>query len=130
MPLSFSNTGSTDLRLTEVQQPNTVATLSTSRSCFAFSANNGQLDAGSTTTGSIMYFLPETFTPPALLISSKVNSRTSLSEVSLMAIVPLSECSTPTLTVSAADVVNATSATLAASTNFLRTEFFMVLVIK
>src|SRR5262245_1969339 len=64
--------------------------------------------------------------PPALLISSNVNNRTSLSDVSLMAIVPLNEWSTPTLTVSAAEAVNATSATLAAVKS-VRSERFMFL---
>ena len=49
LPVS-SNTGSTDLRDTLVQQPNTALTLSTVINCRAFSANSGQLDAGSTTT--------------------------------------------------------------------------------
>ena len=65
----------------------------------AFSANSGQLEAGSTTTGSS--FLP--ITPPLALISSIVISATSFSTVSLIAIVPDSECSTPTLIVSAAN---------------------------
>jgi hypothetical protein len=89
------------LRETEVQQPKVTATLSCSRSCLAFSAKSGQLEAPSTTTGSI--FLPPT--PPLALISSKVKRRTSRSEVSLMAIVPLREWRTPTLTVSAARAV-------------------------
>ena len=91
----FSKTGSTDLRLTEVQQPKVTATLSWSRSCLAFSANRSQFEAGSTTTGSI--FLP--MTPPLALISSNAISTTSRSETSLMAMVPDSECSTPTFTV-------------------------------
>jgi hypothetical protein len=41
------------LRDTDVQQPNTTATLSCEMSWRAFSANSGQFDAGSTTTGSI-----------------------------------------------------------------------------
>jgi len=94
----FSNTGRTDLRLTEVQHPKTTATLSWSRSCLAFSANRSQFDAGSTTTGVI--FLP--MTPPLALISSAAMSTTSRSETSLMAIVPESECRTPILTVSCA----------------------------
>jgi hypothetical protein len=100
------------LRLTEVQQPKTTATLSTSISCLAFSANKGQFEAGSTITGSIIKLLPPTFTPPDLLTSSNVNSNTSFNDVSLMAMVPLNECSTPTLTVSAAIAakVNAASA--------------------
>ena len=91
----FSNTGSTDLRLTEVQQPNVTATLSWSSSCLAFSAKRSQFEAGSTTTGSI--FLP--MTPPLALISSNAIMQTSRSETSLMAMVPESEWRTPTLTV-------------------------------
>jgi len=86
------------LRDTDVQQPNTTATLSCVSSWRAFSANSGQFDAGSTTTGSS--FLPST--PPLALISSIAISVTSFSTVSLIAIVPDSECSTPTLIVSAA----------------------------
>ena len=91
-----SNTGSTDLRETLVQQPKTTATLSCVISCLAFSANSGQFDAGSTTTGSSC--LPST--PPLALISSIVIRATSLSDVSEMAIVPDSECRMPTLMVS------------------------------
>ena len=83
------------MRLTEVQQPNVTATLSWSRSCLAFSAKRSQLEAGSTITGSI--FLP--MTPPLALISSNAIMHTSRSDTSLIAIVPESECSTPTLTV-------------------------------
>ena len=93
-----SNTGSTDLRLTLVQQPKATATLSWLISCLAFSANSGQFDAGSTTTGSS--FLPST--PPLALISSIVIRATSLSTVSEIAIVPDSEWRMPTLIVSAA----------------------------
>src|SRR6476646_4414759 len=87
------NTGSTDLRDTEVQQPNTAATLSCVMSWRAFSANSGQLEAGSTTTASIL----RPITPPLALISSKVISAVFLSAVSLIAIVPDSEWRTPTL---------------------------------
>ena len=80
----FSNTGSTDLRLTEVQQPKTTATLSWSSSCLAFSAKRSQLEAGSTTTGWSL----RPSTPPLALISSTAISTTSRSETSLMAIVP------------------------------------------
>ena len=90
-----SKTGSTDLRDTDVQQPNTAATLSWVISWRAFSANSGQFDAGSTTTASS--FLP--MTPPLALISSIVISATSLSDVSLIAIVPDSEWRIPTLIV-------------------------------
>src|SRR5207247_1625395 len=84
------------VRDTDVQQPNTAATLSCEINCRAFSANSGQFDAGSTTTGSS--FLPRR--PPLALISSIVINATSFKTVSLMAIVPDSECSTPTLIVS------------------------------
>ncbi len=93
------NTGSTDLRDTEVQQPNTTDTLSCEISWRAFSANSGQLEAGSTTTGSS--FLPNT--PPLALISSIAIRATSFSDVSEMAMVPDKECRTPTLMVSAAN---------------------------
>src|SRR6476619_2852503 len=98
MLFSSWKTGSTDLRDTEVQQPNTTATLSWVSSWRAFSANNGQFEAGSTTTASS--FLP--MTPPLELISSIAISVTSFNTVSLIAIVPDNECRTPTLIVSAA----------------------------
>src|SRR5579862_1098001 len=98
MPFSSSNTGRTDLRDTEVQQPNTAATLSLVRSSRAFSANSGQFDAGSTTTAST--FLPNR--PPCLLRSSTIIRMVSFSVVSLIAIVPDSECSTPIFMVSSA----------------------------
>src|SRR4030088_2408606 len=94
-PLSFSNTGRADLRETEVQQPNTTATLSFSSSPRAFSANSGQLEAGSTTTAST--FLPSS--PPFLLMSSTIIRMVSFSVVSLIAIVPDSEGKTPILIV-------------------------------
>src|SRR5215831_14160925 len=96
MLLSSLNTGSTDLRDTEVQQPNTAATFSLVISSRAFSANSGQLDAGSTTTGSS--FLPSS--PPFLFWASIIIRTVSFSVVSLMAMVPDSECRTPTLMVS------------------------------
>src|SRR6187399_2018657 len=96
MLLSSLNTGSTDLRETEVQQPNTTDTLSLVINSRAFSANSGQFDAGSTTTASS--FLPRT--PPFLFCSSIRNRMGPLSVVSLMATVPDSECRTPTLMVS------------------------------
>ena len=98
MQLSSLNTGSTDLRDTEVQQPNTTATLSLVISSRAFSANSGQFEAGSTTTASS--FLPSR--PPFLFCSSISISITSFSVVSLMAMVPESECRMPTLMVSSA----------------------------
>ena len=98
MLFSSLNTGSTDLRETEVQQPNTTATLSLVMSSRAFSANSGQFEAGSTTTASS--FLPST--PPFLFCSSIRKRMVSFSVVSLMAMVPESEWSTPTLMVSSA----------------------------
>src|SRR6188474_1155898 len=93
MLLSSLNTGSTDLRDTEVQQPNTAATFSLVISSRAFSAKSGQLEAGSTTTASS--FRPST--PPDLLMFSIVISATSRSDVSLMAMVPDREWRIPTL---------------------------------
>ena len=81
------------MRLTEVQQPNTAATLSFCSSSRAFSANSGQFDAGSTTTASSL----RPSTPPFLFCSSISISMTSLRVVSLIAIVPDSECRMPTL---------------------------------
>ena len=75
------------MRDTEVQHPNTAATLSLVSSSRAFSANNGQFDAGSTTTGST--FLPSR--PPFALSSAICISITSLRIVSLIAIVPDNE---------------------------------------
>ena len=98
MLLSSLNTGSTDLRDTEVQQPNTTATFSLVMSSRAFSANSGQFEAGSTTTASS--FLPSR--PPFLFCSSISISMTSFSVVSLIAMVPESECRMPTLMVSCA----------------------------
>src|SRR5919112_6436903 len=93
MLLSSLNTGSTDLRDTEVQQPNTTETLSLVISSRAFSAKSGQFDAGSTTTASSL----RPSTPPFLFCSSISISMTSFRVVSLIAIVPDRECSTPTL---------------------------------
>ena len=92
----FSKTGSIALRLAEVQPPKTVATLSTEISFWAFSANVGQSEAPSSTTGSS--FFPST--PPAALISSMAMSSEFFTVTSLMAIVPLSEWRMPTLMVS------------------------------
>ena len=96
MLFSSLKTGSTDLRDTDVQQPNTAATFCCVISSRAFSANSGQLDAGSTTTASS--FLPSR--PPFLFCSSISISMTSFSVVSLIAMVPESECRMPTLMVS------------------------------
>src|SRR6476620_10832470 len=103
MLLSSLNTGSTDLRDTEVQQPNTTATLSLVMSSRAFSANSGQFDAGSTTTASS--FLPSS--PPFLFCSSISIRMVSFSVVSLIAMVPDSEWRTPTLIVACADAADA-----------------------
>ena len=84
MLLSSLNTGSTDLRDTEVQQPNTTETLFLVISSRAFSANSGQFEAGSTTTASS--FLPST--PPFLFCSSIRKRMVSFSVVSLIAMVP------------------------------------------
>ena len=84
------------MRDTLVQQPKITATLSCVRSCRVFSAKRGQLEAGSTTTGSS--FLPST--PPLALISSMAISTVSFSTVSEMAIVPDRLCRMPTLMVS------------------------------
>src|SRR5215470_5876245 len=91
-----SKTGSIALRLAEVQPPNTAATLSWEISFCAFSANVGQSEAPSSTTGSS--FLPST--PPAALTSSMASSSAFLTVTSLIAIVPLNECRIPTLMVS------------------------------
>ena len=72
----------------------------------AFSANSGQFEAGSTTTASS--FLPST--PPFLFCSSISISITSLSVVSLIAIVPESEWRMPILIVSSARAAVAPSA--------------------
>src|SRR5712671_2460325 len=96
MLLSSLKTGKTDLRDTDVQQPNTAETLSLVINSRAFSANNGQFEAGSTTTASS--FLPSR--PPFLFCSSMSINMTSLSVVSLIALVPESECRMPTLIVS------------------------------
>ena len=62
------------------------------------SANNGQLEAGSTTTAST--FLPSS--PPWALRSATCISIPFFRTVSLMAIVPESECRIPILMVSSA----------------------------
>src|SRR4051794_27641387 len=84
------------LRLALVQPPNTTATLSCSISLRAFSAKVGQSLAPSSTIGSII--LPPM--PPAALISLIAKSSASLTDTSLIAIVPLKECRMPTLMVS------------------------------
>ena len=111
MLFSSLNTGSTDLRDTEVQQPNTAATFSLEISSRAFSANSGQLEAGSTTTASS--FLPSR--PPFLFCSSISISMTSFSVVSLIAMVPESECRMPTLIVSCAEALSASDTVASAA---------------
>src|SRR5260370_34315659 len=96
MLLSSLNTGSTDLRDTEVQQPNTTATLSLVINSRAFSANSGQFEAGATTTASSV--LPRT--PPFLFFSSIRKETVSLSAVSLISTVPGGWGKTPTVLVS------------------------------
>ena len=86
------------MRDTEVQQPKTTATLSCETSWRAFSAKSGQLEAGSTTTGTS--FFP--MTPPEALISAMVMRAVSFSAVSEMAMVPEREWRMPTLIVSSA----------------------------
>src|SRR5262249_44483812 len=89
--------GLTFLRLTEVQQPKTATTLSLRRSFRAFSGKTSvNLDCGSSTTHSTC--LPST--PPALLISSSAMTSTSMSDFSLIAMVPVRECRMPTLILS------------------------------
>ena len=84
---SSLNTGSTDLRETDVQQPNTAEHLSLLMSSRAFSANSGQFEAGSTTTG----LSGRPSTPPLAFCCAMSISITSFSVVSLIAIVPDSE---------------------------------------
>src|ERR1700716_2321127 len=91
------------LRLAEVQPPNTAATLSCEISLWAFSANVGQSEAPSWTTGCSCF--PST--PPLAFISEIASSSASFTETSLIAIVPLNECSTPTLIFWPEDVVDA-----------------------
>src|SRR5215467_12405807 len=106
---SSLNTGSTDLRDTDVQHPKTTETLSLLISSRAFSANSGQFEAGSTTTASS--FLPRR---PPFLFCSSINIRTtSFSVVSLIAMVPEREWRTPTLMVSSAWAGNAAAKPMA-----------------
>lgn len=95
-----SNTGSIALRLDDVQPPNTAATQSLLISFSAFSANTVGSEAPSSAT--IWIFLPST--PPELLISSTASAIESRTVTSLMAIVPDSEFSDPTLIVSPPEV--------------------------
>src|SRR5690606_2022151 len=107
-----SNTGSTALRLAEVQQPKTVATWSWEMSFCAFSANVSQSEAPSSITGWIC--LPRT--PPLALISSIASSVASRTVTSLIAMVPLSECKIPTGMTSASSAVELSAQPVTAST--------------
>src|ERR1700730_7288067 len=94
MPLYCSNTGSTALRDAEVQQPMTDAHLSLTRSFFAFSAKVGQSLAPSSCTNLIL----RPNTPPLALICSIASFSASTDPVSLIAMVPVTECRIPTVT--------------------------------
>ena len=125
MLLVSSNTGSTDLRLTDVQQPNTAATFCTVISSRAFSANSGQLLAGSTTTASSL----RPSTPPFLFCSSISMSITSFNVVSLMAIVPDRLCRMPILTGSVCAIAGAARPAMAAAARLApRSQFRMELM--
>src|ERR1700728_425844 len=94
MPLYCSNTGSTALRDADVQQPITAAHLSWTRSFFAFSAKVGQSLAPS----SWMNLILRPSTPPCPLICSIASFSASTEPVSLIAMVPVTECRMPTVT--------------------------------
>src|SRR6266704_2169428 len=94
MPLYCSNTGSTALREAEVQQPITAAHLSLTRSFFAFSAKVGQSLAPS----SWMNLILRPSTPPCALICSIASFSACTEPVSLIAMVPVTECRMPTVT--------------------------------
>ena len=94
MPLYCSNTGSTALREAEVQQPMTEATLSLTRSFFAFSAKVGQ----SLPPSSWMNLILRPSTPPGALICSMASFSAWTEPVSLIAMVPVTECRMPTVT--------------------------------
>src|SRR6202012_2341991 len=94
MPLYCSNTGSTALREAEVQQPITAAHLSLTRSFLAFSAKVGQSLAPSSWTNLIL----RPSTPPCALICSIASFSASTDPVSLIAMVPVTECRMPTVT--------------------------------
>ena len=88
-----SNTGSTALRLAEVYEPKTLTHLSPTTSLRAFSAKVAGSEAGSSMIGVILRPL----TPPAALISSIAMIVALFSDSSMIAVVPVSENSTPTL---------------------------------
>src|SRR5258708_39346543 len=94
MPLYCSNTGSTALRDADVQHPITDAHLSFTSSFFAFSAKVGQSLAPS----SWMNLILRPSTPPWELICSIASFSASTEPVSLIAMVPVTECKMPTVT--------------------------------
>ncbi len=81
------------MRDTDVQQPKITSTSDTVSSSRAFSAKSGQSEAGSTTTASS----GRPRSPPLAFCSATSISTVSFSVVSEIAIVPDSECRTPTL---------------------------------
>src|SRR5690606_1422290 len=95
MPLYCSKMGNTALRDADVQQPNTAATLSFTNNFLDFSAKVGQSLAPS----SWMYSILRPSTPPMALICSIANFSACTEPVSLIAMVPVTECRIPTLTV-------------------------------
>src|ERR1700691_3111814 len=94
MPLYCSNTGSTALRDADGQQPMTAAHLSLTRSFFAFSANVGQSLAPCSWTTLIL----RRSTLPVAFICSIASFSASTEPVSLIAMVPVTECRIPTVT--------------------------------
>src|SRR3990167_669853 len=94
MPLYCSNTGNTALRDAEVQQPNTAATLSFTSSFLDFSAKVGQSLAPSSWMNSIL----RPSTPPMALIWSIASFSACTEPVSMIAMVPVTECRMPTFT--------------------------------
>src|SRR5262245_23796555 len=94
MPLYCSTTGSTALREAEVQQPMMDAHLSLTSSFFAFSAKVGQSLAPS----SWMNLILRPSTPPIALICSIASFSACTEPVSLIAIVPVTECRMPIVT--------------------------------
>ncbi|MNK77592.1 hypothetical protein D3C87_971980 [compost metagenome] len=77
-----------------VQQPNTAATLSLTSSFFDFSAKVGQSEAPS----SLMTLILRPRMPPIALIWSMASCSAWMEPVSEMAMVPVDECSWPTVT--------------------------------
>src|SRR5262245_4781704 len=113
MLFSALNTGNTDLRDTAVQQPNTDATFSLVIRSRGFAATSGKFAAGSTSpASSFLLSWPPCFICPSISISI-----TSFSVVSLMAMVPESECRMPTLIVSWALALRASGKLASAATD-------------